>query len=96
MLRQRRGHANDDHVAFCKFGKIACRAKPACCRFRCKRRIGHRLDIGPASVERDDLAGIDVEPGDGETAARQGDRKGQADIAKTNDAGLRLPRFNFS
>ena len=58
--------------------------------------FGYRFDIGSPGIERDDLAGIDVEARNGKAAARQRDRQRQADIAKADDTGMGLARCDFA
>ncbi len=88
MFRQGRRHADDDDIALCKFGKVTCRAKPFRRHLGFESLVRYRFDIGAPRIERDFLARIDIETGNGKTAARQSDRKRQSDVAKPYDTGV--------
>ncbi|CUX33346.1 hypothetical protein AGR8A_Cc70567 [Agrobacterium fabrum str. J-07] len=88
IFRQRRRHANGDHIAFGQPEKIAGGNETVILPHTCQHLIGNRLDIAAARFDRGNFTGVDVETDDLETGLSDRHGKRQADIAEADH-----PRF---
>jgi hypothetical protein len=89
-LRERRGHADVDHVAAGELREVGGGAQPPLDHDLGDLARDHVLDVGAALGERVHLLGIEVEALHGVAGLGELDGQGQADVAEPDHPDHRL------